>query len=992
MNNASRRSLRITRAIALCLAALTTQVQVLAQGAPFRAYTVADGVPSNTVYSVLQDRDGFLWFGTDAGVARFDGLHFRTYTTTDGLSDNEVLSMFQDHAGRIWFLTLNGRLSFFFDGRFHSAVEHPELAQIRPASGLYAMAEDGDGRLWFGGVDGGLYTWQNGKVEERTIADRPILGLVRPIRAADGRVFVISSFNIHVAEHGRLRFLRTWGADRRGFPWVCANGPPWMASGALGLLQLDEQRDSVLVPWSALPYTGELHTPLAGRDGSLWVPTSSGGVLHVPRKNDRYGTAERWYREMNVNSVFEDREGDIWLATDGYGAMCVNAQQQRVGLVRAGMDQRLRAVTAVLSTPAHGVLFGTAGGSIHQWHEDRIDLLSQPYSGAEARDRVRTLKQAPNGAVFLATDRWNGIIRWDGGGPHVVPVPCYDARLLEPVIMRYQGLKAIAIGPRGETVGTFYGVAHLIDTLGGPMYRFNADILPELQRVYAPYIDAQGGIWFETNERLHRYADGQDQEFPDLDRAFGSRITCITGLDDSTLVIATAGNGVQLVRNGRILRSFTVRDGLCSDQCRVAVVRQGRILVATNAGANSIDDPLGEARIQQWGIATGLPSNDIQDIDLHGTRVLLATPEGLCTVPLERGEVTPLPPILALGQVLVNDSVRATTDHVQLALGERLTLQVQALSFAAPELVELQLWMEGDTERVSMDRSVKLNALPAGTHRVVFRARALGSAWSHPLDVWVDVAPPWHATAWFRALLVLMVSTLGLWAAAHLSRRQLRKRVAEMDQRMAMQEERQRIAADLHDDLGADISHLLMLTRQSAGSASLPAADRSNLGSIEAYANSLLQKIDEIIWSMDPRDDELVPALSFIQRYAETFAEAHGMTFRTQPLVHAGNTVLPSLARRELYLVVKELLHNIAKHTDARTLRFQAGWDKGMLFLVLEDDGSPVHSLPAGRFGHGKANMRLRLERLNGSLRSTPIDGVGTRSTITLPLNNDPQN
>src|SRR5436190_9336032 len=117
-----------------------------------RRYTVADGLPSNTIYCAIQDRDGFMWFGTDAGVARFDGHTFRNYGVRHGLTDNSVIKLAQDSKGRIWFLTLNGRLCYWLNDTVHNGSTDGKLSRYESRNGWSSFVEDRNGMLWFGGL------------------------------------------------------------------------------------------------------------------------------------------------------------------------------------------------------------------------------------------------------------------------------------------------------------------------------------------------------------------------------------------------------------------------------------------------------------------------------------------------------------------------------------------------------------------------------------------------------------------------------------------------------------------------------------------------------------------------------------------------------------------------------------------------------------------------------------------------------------------------
>jgi signal transduction histidine kinase len=186
----------------------------------------------------------------------------------------------------------------------------------------------------------------------------------------------------------------------------------------------------------------------------------------------------------------------------------------------------------------------------------------------------------------------------------------------------------------------------------------------------------------------------------------------------------------------------------------------------------------------------------------------------------------------------------------------------------------------------------------------------------------------------------------------------------------------------MHDDLGADISHLLLLARESMSSQDLSHDGRTNLVTIEQHAEGMVQKIDEIIWSLDPSDDRLLSTLTFLQRYCEDLATAHKVAFRTKP-IEGTDRPYPSAMRRELYLLVKEVVINIFKHTSATSLRFDAFIAERYFTVLVEDNGKAVMNGTRERNGHGLHNMRQRLEKLNAELISEPLT-PGTRLRIQL--------
>ncbi len=975
----------ITGPIAIaCLSALTAQ----GQSPPFSVRNTSDGLPSNTVYGMLQDRDGYLWFGTDAGLARYDGTSFRSWTTSDGLSDNEVLSLCEDPCGRIWCLTLNGRLCYIHEGRAHAGAEHPEFLRIRPVSGFMGMAVDDQGYHWFGGIAGELYSWRNGEVRTHEVSDRShepaIHGMVLPLRVGDGSVRVVVNGSLYVCKDGEPVFLRTWDVQPTGIPMVTASGDSLVALGSHGPFTLHDTADAGidLSSW-ALPFS---YRPLfILNDGTICHSSGAYGVLmHHPRNSNR--PSRLILEHFMVNSVLEDREQNLWCSTDGQGLVMITRADRDLLLLQTALEQRQRTVKALLRHRSGDLIFGTAGGAILRRSRGTVDTLLLPPVPMASSDRVRDLQEAADGSIWFTTDKRTGRISM-GGKPKVTFIGSVDDRLANEEVPREWGQKSLATGADGTVVASAFGLALLENGENGPVFAYRKRYRAGRDRIYAPHVMPDGTIWYETNDRLNRLRKGDTTSAAITVEGLVQRITDIDALADGTLVIATAGSGTMLLRDGSVIARFDMRNGAPSDQCRAAVVRDGAVLVATAAGAYIVQDPLGSAEIQVFSRPAASSVRDVTDIDGDDQHLYLATPEGLCIVPLPLHDPPLVRPILHIDQVVVNDSALGQTDTVHMMLGERLSITLIGLAYAAPEQVHIQWAHSTEGPWQPTGPVTQFNGLAAGEHRFLFRAALPHGPWSATRSMTVLVSPPWYRTTWASMIGLLLAVLLVIAAVGLLFRSRIQRHKEALLRQLATQEERQRIASELHDDLGADISHLLMLARQTTLSPSIAPDHREQLSGLESHARSLMHKVDEIIWSLDPQDDELRNALVFIQRYAEQFAEAHALAFRTQPLTNGAPIPCTSKERRDLFLVVKELLQNIIKHNAVSHLLVVLSIDENTLRIVIEDDGAPKAERTAnGRNGHGKANINLRIERLKGAIGTVRLEPLGTRTSIVIPL------
>lgn len=237
---------------------------------------------------------------------------------------------------------------------------------------------------------------------------------------------------------------------------------------------------------------------------------------------------------------------------------------------------------------------------------------------------------------------------------------------------------------------------------------------------------------------------------------------------------------------------------------------------------------------------------------------------------------------------------------------------------------------------------------------------------------------------WTRFLIAFLLASAAMVLVRFWSQRKLRLQLRELEHEHVRDEERQRIATDVHDDLSADVSNLLLLSRMGLRNSAPDMPGHAELQRIEELSSGMLRKIDEIIWSLDPKSDRWDASIAFIDRYAAELALQHNLEFRTNTEGVKSPVHLSPPKRRDLYLAAKEVLQNIAEHAGARTVNLVAHTMHGALVLRITDDGQGSETSGGG--GHGLLNIRQRIERWNGSVRMDPVQPFGTSFVIAMPL------
>jgi signal transduction histidine kinase len=293
-----------------------------------------------------------------------------------------------------------------------------------------------------------------------------------------------------------------------------------------------------------------------------------------------------------------------------------------------------------------------------------------------------------------------------------------------------------------------------------------------------------------------------------------------------------------------------------------------------------------------------------------------------------------------------------------------------------------------DTHWTSVDDAgrIDLSGLATGTHRLDVRATLDGHTWGSPaVSPLITVLPPMHRTWWFLALSALVVlAIIGLSVRLYVQRRLAAQRLV-FEREQALLAERMRIAGDMHDDLGAGLSGLKLRSEMAARSETDP-AKRTYYVEMARQAGDLIGSMRQIIWAMNSDQGSLADLVAYATAYARSYLSEHALDARIEAAGPWPPVQLTSEQRRNLFLVLKEALHNVVKHARASrvdiAISFRVEGDDGTLGLVVHDNGVGMPANMVG--GNGLRNMRKRLEVLGGTWRFEMDHG--TRITCTLPI------
>jgi signal transduction histidine kinase len=354
-----------------------------------------------------------------------------------------------------------------------------------------------------------------------------------------------------------------------------------------------------------------------------------------------------------------------------------------------------------------------------------------------------------------------------------------------------------------------------------------------------------------------------------------------------------------------------------------------------------------------------------------------------------------------------NGMLNGKLDGTLVSLESRL---VSASADSSGQVLELQNGNRGYVAQLANHRGLLSNLLPGsrleltgvyageGGGRMANReVDSFELLLNSPADVRVLERPPWWTIR--RALTVVGGLALGILAAlvwVALLRRQVETRSRQLavevqrreqiERQRALEEERSRIAQDLHDDLGATLTEIRFLSAVESRDALVPQATRLQLSEVSEKSRQLVSSLDEIVWAVNPANDSLPSLGSYLRHIAEEFFRNTPMRCRLDVDQSLPSVPLTSEVRHNLYLAIRESLNNIAKHSQATEAWLRIHWRDQTLHIVVEDNGCGFSRLDVVPAGNGLPNMRRRLEKIGGRFECDTQPGGGTVCRIYLPF------
>jgi signal transduction histidine kinase/ligand-binding sensor domain-containing protein len=981
-----------------------------------RAYQTEDGLPDNSITGVAQTADGYLWVATKAGLSRFDGKSFAVLPRANfpAMPSRAVRAMLHDRHDRLWLGMERGPLLCLKPDGLVSFTEKDGL----PGDRVVMMAEDQEGAIWV--------AYPN---QLRRILNQQVESVALPadwlepydiISASDarGNIWCAKGARLGVWREGKfLSSLRlaapvtAIGSGGKSNLWIAAGGR---------LFTFEEGHEPVEL--GPLPPKAVPSVLLKDRSGALWVGTAAAGLL---RWED-----QQWQKvptsHQEIKCLHQDREGNIWAGTGGGGLNLVRPRD--VALL--GTDSGL---------PFESVLSVTEDADGRLWAAGQNGQLAQ-----ENGDRWEVLSSATNwpggSATCVAADRRGGV--WVGTRDQ--GLRCFRGG----VWREWRQSKGLASNSVRSLLIASNGDVWVATDNPGRLQRLrDGQVLvmkntTRLGPIRALAEAADGTIWIGTAVGEVQRVDGATLVAePAIHEPVPLSVRCLLATADGSLWIGYAGEGLGHLKDGKYHR-LTTAVGLADDFIsQILPDGGGNLWIAGNRGLwraslaeldSLMAGGMQRMRVRTYGGGDGLPgvrpSRDYFPAAGRGRdgRLWFSMSSGLLVVAPGKVHDNPLPPSVQLERVSVDDqlvaiynagsplqvewgsnvvNLRGLTAPLRLGPGHRkLEIDIAALSFSSPENVQFRYQLSGfdaNWVEVGPRRRATYPRLPAGDYE--FRVLACNSAgvWNETgAALALAVSPFFWETWWFKAAGVLATVLVAGVSTFLVSRRRYRRKLRRVEARRGLEQERARIARDIHDDLGASLTRISLLSQPAPDAVGNAETAAATLTQIHQTARDLTHAMGEVVWAVNPEHDTFDSLANYVSHYAQNFLRVARIHCRLEIPLQLPRQPLSAEIRHNLFLAFKEALNNVIKHAAASEVRISLKPGKAGFELLVADNGkgfssdagaahATVQDASRALRGNGLGNMRSRLREIGGDCEVHSELGVGTTISFRVSLKAD---
>lgn len=926
------------------------------QNFPFRTYSIENGLSEAVVNDFVQDKEGFLWIATGYGLNRFDGINFRNYYTEDGLGNNRVQSLYLDSKDRVWIGTDNG-VNLIKEDSIRTVAELDPLH----SSSILAVYEDSQNDFWFATDGEGVWHFdQNSELTQY----REIHGIssnrVRDVQEDENGVIWFATRNgLTKLENGNFRMfsiehglpdnrIRDLLLDDEGVLWMATRG---------GLCNMIDEKIRCYTKDDGL-INNSIQSISKDNNNNLWLGTEEGASYFAGDSFTNYSVDQGLANNV-IYDTYYDMEGNIWFGTFGGGVSIFPGDYIQNYTVENGLPNNV--ITSVAEDYGGQYWVGTYGGGVTKIKDNNLEILNSDDGLID--NKVYTLEMDSQNRLLIGT-RWGLSIYHNNSFENFdeKELPHQRIRTILPV----KSKSDIWLGTYGEGLIYFYYDDHTFK-------QFTEKDGLANNTVMSLEYGENGAVWAATYGGLSRYENGEFTNYTIQDGLPHNGILDILIDDDGQLWVSTFGGIARLSDGG--FEAITTDDGLYDEVCYfIEQDDRGIFWIGTNKGvvrfdyeAYQLEKP--DEDKQVFKLLTkdqGLTSNEMNaGASFKDSRGMLwfGSVSGISIFDPSKERVTNAPPKVHIEGIQVSGESVPVEKHLDIGSNNHnITFEFIGISFTAPHQMKYRYRLKNSNEgwQETTQRTARYSALMPGDYTFEVKAQNTDGRWSNETaSVRFTVQPPIWLQWWFVALVIFSLAGIIVFVYNYY-------RVKKM---VDIERMRVQIASDLHDDVGSALTEIAL---QSDFIQTMKVSDslEDAIKQIGKQSRKIVSSLDDIVWSIDARNDSVGDLTDRMQDYSNNVLPERKVYYDFECDMQQK---LDLELKENLYLIFKEAINNIAKHSNANRVDIKLCAGGSNFSMRIKDNGTKISG--SRKSGQGMRNIKMRAKRIGGEVSFKNEDG-----------------
>lgn len=951
----------------------------------------ADGLPSAIVQNFIVDKKGFFWFATGSGLIKYDGINSTTFDVdnTAGLLNSAINHINEDYDGNIWISYHVRGLSIKRGNDFYSFGEKENLSDVTVSK----IFTDEKGVTWIGTLQHGLFKYENKKFKK----------VVFPKNLLLKNILSISNLNKDTL----------------------------LAGTGYGLLKVVNDTASLIaLPNLPSPWCRSIFIDSKKR---IWIGTNKGLAVYSNEKKIYENIFAALTNDL-ILKVHEDKNGNFWIATYNSGMFIFNESMMKLfplnkehGLT----DDRIVAFQVV----DNHVWIASRTGGIDLLKPATFEVISA-HNGLADEFVNCIYEDSPNNYIAGTTTGMYNISHADGK---------FVAR--KSLLLPNDHIYFITRDKRNNLlVATRTSGIHLFSKTTHEVY--NITNILRINFIRSIFIDDDNTYWFGTNGAGICVVNGKNVHYFNQSNGLNNTyISFIFKRKNEDIVAGTSGGGLYFIRNNKIYKNLNEKNGLGTNILSGFYEEPDGTLwfSSPEGGLIRIKDTLIQHIRKRDGLHTNNLNNIIYD---EKSKFWFSTQTGIFSISKSEAEnyfnktaskvtseifgkgdgmlsevcsyATQLSAnLLSNGNIMIStlkglvvidpDRIQKRKEKIESYISDffwnefragdekeigpgvnRLELNFSAKTMIEPRFINFRYKLiPVDAEfssRASTNKAVYTNLSHGNYNFILIASKGTESENSDTLQFTFTIRPFFYETTLFRIVAGILLTSLIALIVVFAVRKSYSKKITALETQHQLEKERIRISKDMHDELGAIVTRINLLSEVGKQNVDDTQPAKKYLNQISETGIELASTMDEIVWAVNPGNDRLDKLVFYIIQFAENILSLASITLSVSVPDEIEEKYITAEIRHNIFLIIKEVINNIIKHSEAKNVKIEIKIPGDRIEIRIDDDGKGFNIDEIDQFSNGLSNLKQRTKNVNGKININSKPNEGTKIFLTAPI------